>query len=75
MTKRVDYTKTQEPVPSDFAKGEWTPTRYTIEEGGHWYPIKAGEQAPSNATIIKYRNGCIFDSYLRGHVEFPWRRY
>ena len=70
MTER-EKPQTLDPIPEQYAKGDWAPVSYTTEEGGEW--IKAGVEPPLNYSALQYANGWIYDNVLRQMNVNPWR--
>ena len=70
MTERVK-PETFDPIPEQFAKGQWQPVAYTKEEGGDW--IQIAGQPPVNYSSLQYRNGWIYDLVLYQINVNPWR--
>jgi len=62
---------TFDPIPEQYAKGQWQPMAYTTEEGGSWNQITG--PMPKNYSAIRYSNGWIYDNVLRQMNVNPWR--
>ncbi len=72
MADRVK-PKTNEPIPSGYEVGQWTAEAYAHHEGGEWTQIGPTESTPKNYTMLRYRNGWIFDKTLLTLGLNPWR--
>lgn len=68
--------ETIDPIPQVYATGQWQPVAYLLDEGGEWIPSPLGiTQVPSNAPVIRYQNGWIWDRFMRDAGVKPWRLY
>ena len=68
--------ETMLPIPAIYSADQWQPVAYTLEEGGEWIQSPLGvSQVPSNAPIIRYRNGWIYDRFRLDAGMKPWRMY